>query len=152
VVHFGQVLEGDENMKSPLFYRIASVLLLLFAAGHTLGFQKGDPQWGADSLINSMKSLHFHANGFNRTYWDFYSGFGFFVSVFILFIAVLSWQLGGLPTEVLARMQGPAWSLATCFVAVIFLSWRYFFIVPIAFSVLIAACFIFAAARLPKLR
>ncbi len=44
-------------MKASLLYRIASILLLLFAAGHTLGFRQIDPKWGVDSLIQSMRSI-----------------------------------------------------------------------------------------------
>jgi hypothetical protein len=128
-----------------MLYRIASVLLLLFAVGHTLGFRKTDPKWGVDTLIGLMRSIHFDAQGFSRTYWDFYVGFGLFVSVFLLFAAVLAWQLGGLSAERLALMRGTAWALALCFVAVTILSWRYFFIVPIIFSIVITACLIAAA-------
>jgi len=34
-----------------VLYRIASVLLLLFAIGHTLGFTKTDPKWGSKPLL-----------------------------------------------------------------------------------------------------
>src|SRR6267378_1562563 len=74
-------------MKASLLYRIASVLLLLFAIGHTLGFRQTDPAWGVGSLIDSMRSIHFDAQGFSRTYWDFFSAFGLFFSVFLLFAA-----------------------------------------------------------------
>jgi hypothetical protein len=43
---------------------------------------------------------------------------GFFFSVFLLFAAVLAWQLGGLPAEIFARMRRTAWALAICFAAV----------------------------------
>jgi hypothetical protein len=36
-------------MKASLFYRIASLLLALFAVGHTLGFRQNNPAWGADA-------------------------------------------------------------------------------------------------------
>jgi hypothetical protein len=54
-------------MKASIFYRIAAVLLLLFAVGHTLGFRQTDPAWGADALLGSMRSIHFDLQGFNRT-------------------------------------------------------------------------------------
>jgi hypothetical protein len=38
-------------MKASLFYRIAAVLLLFFAAGHTLGFRQSDPNWGVDTFL-----------------------------------------------------------------------------------------------------
>ena len=92
-------------MKASLLYRIASILLLLFAIGHTLGFRQTNPSWGVASLIDSMRSIHFDAQGFSRTYWDFFSAFGLFFSVFLLFAAVLAWQLAGLPAEIFARMR-----------------------------------------------
>ena len=132
-------------MKVSVLYRIASVLLLLFAIGHTLGFTKTDSKWGVDTLLGSMRSIHFDVQGFDRSYWDFYVGFGLFVSVFLLFSAVLAWQLGGVPQQNLASMRGIAWSFAVCFVLVAFLSGRFFFAVPIIFSVAIALCLIGAA-------
>jgi hypothetical protein len=132
-------------MKASLLHRIASVLLVLFAIGHTLGFRQTDPEWGVGSLIDSMRSIHFDAQGFNRTYWDFFSAFGLFFTVFLLFAAVLAWQLGGLPADTLARVRGTSWALAICFVAVTALSWRYAFTTPIVFSTVITMCLIAAA-------
>jgi hypothetical protein len=115
------------------------------AVGHTLGFAKVQPKWGVDSLVSAMKSTHFDAQGFSRTYWDFYLGFGLFVSALLLFAALLAWQLGGLSRETLAGLRGPAWALAICFVVITFLSWRYFFVAPIAFSLVITVCLSAAA-------
>jgi hypothetical protein len=81
-------------MKASLFYRIAAVLLLLFAVGHTLGFRQSDPAWGVDTLLSSMRSIHFDLQGFSRTYWDLFVAAGFSVGVFYLFAAVLAWQTG----------------------------------------------------------
>jgi hypothetical protein len=127
------------------FYRIASVLLLLFALGHTLGFRQNNPEWAAGSVIDAMRSLHFDAQGFNRSYWDFFSAFGLFFTVFLLFAAVLAWQLSSLPVEIFARVRPMAWALAICFAAVTALSFKYAFTTPIVFSVLITICLITAA-------
>ena len=132
-------------MRPSVFYRIASILLLLFAIGHTFGFRQNNPEWGVDTVLSAMRSIHFDAQGFNRTYWDFFSAFGFFFSVFLLFAAVLAWQLSNLPAETLARIRGIAWTLAICFAAVTALSLRYAFTTPIVFSTLIAVCLIAAA-------
>jgi hypothetical protein len=134
-----------QYVKAPILYRIASILLLLFAAGHTVGFRQNNPEWGADAVLGLMRSIHFDAQGFSRTYWDFFSAFGLFFSVFLLFAAVLAWLLGGLPAETLARVRRIAWALAICFVAVTVLSWRYAFTTPIAFSTAITMCLIAAA-------
>ena len=132
-------------MKASMFYRIAAVLLLLFAVGHTLGFRQSDPKWGVDALLGSMRSIHFDVQGFNRTYWDLFLAAGFSVGVFYLFAAVLAWQLGGVPAETLTRMRGTAWAFALCFAAITVVSWRYLFIVPIVFSIVITLCLTAAA-------
>lgn len=132
-------------MKASLLYRTASVLLILFALGHTLGFRRVDPRWKLDSIIAALRSTHFEVQGLNRTYWDFYVGFGLFVTILLLFTAMLAWQLGGLPKGHLSEMRLVGWSLAACFVVVTFLSWKYFFIVPVIFSGIVAICLILAA-------
>ena len=137
-------------MKASVFYRIAAVLLVLFAVGHTVGFRQSDPKWGVDALLGSMRSIHFDAQGFTRTYWDFFTAFGLFFSVFLVFAAVLAWLLGGLPPETLARVRSIAWALTICFVAVTALSWRYVFTTPIVFSILVTVCLIAAASLSAK--
>lgn len=132
-------------MKAPVFYRIAAILLLLFAAGHTFGFRQSDPQWGVDALLSSMRSIHFSLQGSNRTYWDLFLGAGFSVGVFFLFSAILAWQLGGLPAATLVRMRGTAWAFALCYAAITVVSWKYLFAVPLAFSFLTTLCLIAAA-------
>ena len=137
-------------MKASVFYRIAAVLLVLFAVGHTVGFRQSDPKWGVDALLGSMRSIHFDAQGFTRTYWHFFTAFGLFFSVFLVFAAVLAWLLGGLPPETLARVRSIAWALVICFVAVTALSWRYVFTTPIVFSILVTVCLIAAASLSAK--
>lgn len=132
-------------MKTSVPFRTASVLLVLFAVGHTFGFRQINSAWRAGQVIDSMRSVHFDAQGFSRTYWDFFSAFGLFFSVFLLFTAVLAWQLGGLSAETFARMRGTAWALAICFAAITALSWIYAFTTPIAFSSLITLCLIAGA-------
>jgi hypothetical protein len=95
-------------------------------------------------FLGLMRSVHFDAQGFTRSYWDLFSAFGLFFSVFLLFAAVLAWLLGGLLGETLARVRSIAWALAICFAAVTALSWRYAFTTPIVFSTLITVCLIAA--------
>jgi hypothetical protein len=131
-------------VKARILFRISSVLMVLFAAGHTFGFRQNVPEWGADAVLGLMRSVHFDAQGFTRTYWDFFSAFGLFFSVFLIFAAVLAWLLAGLPADILARVRSIAWALAICFVAVTALNWRYAFTTPIVFSCLITLCLIAA--------
>jgi hypothetical protein len=132
-------------MKAKLFFRIAAVLLLLFSAGHTVGFRTIQPEWGVDALLSSMKTIHFNVQGFQRCYYDFYAGFGLFVSVLLVLAAAVCWQLGGLDAGMLKSLKLTYWGLTLCFVVVSFLSWRYFFLVPLVFSSLVTVCLILAA-------
>ncbi len=126
-------------------YRIAAVLILLFDIGHSSGYPWSDPGWRVD--LGPMQSSRFEIFGFSRTYWDFYVGFGLFVSVFLLLAAVLAWELGGLPAQSLPLVRVTAWMLALCFAAITVLSWMHFFLIPIVFSTLITACLAAAAWR-----
>jgi hypothetical protein len=132
-------------VKASTLYRIASVLLVLFAVGHTFGFRQSDPTWGVDALLQSMRSIHFNVQGFSRTYWDLFVAAGLSVGVFYLFAATLAWQLGGLPAPTLALMRGTRWTFALCFFVITVVSWSRLFTIPIVFSLVITACLISAA-------
>jgi hypothetical protein len=133
-------------VKASLLYRIAAVLLILFAVSHTLGFsQPPDPKWGVDAVVASMRSLHFDVMGSSRSYWDFFMAAGLTVGVFYFFAGILAWLLGGLPSETLARLRGVLWALALCFAAITVVSWIYLFIAPVAFSAVVALLLISAA-------
>jgi hypothetical protein len=80
-----------------------------------------------------------------RTYWDFFSGFGFFVTVLLFFAAILALQLGGLSKETLRSLGLVTWAFALAFVVITLLTWRYFFIAPLVLSSLVALCLLMAA-------
>ena len=134
-------------MKASTLYRVAAICLLLFTVAHTIGFQQSDPTWGVDALRGSMRSIHFDAQGFSRTYWDFFVGAGLTVGVFYLFSAILAWQLSAVPAPNLAQMRVLVWAFALCFAAITILSWRYLFVIPIVFSLVITLCLAAAAWR-----
>ena len=136
-------------MTTSRLYRIAAVVLLLFALGHGIGFHAVDPAWGADGVVGSMRSVHFTIQGFNRSYWDFFLANGFSVDAFLVFAAVLAWQMGGLPDESLGRMRLTAWAFAACFLLLAALCYAYLFMIPLVFSVLVAALLCAAAWRAP---
>ena len=134
-----------------VLFRIAAVLIVLFDVGHTAGYPWSDPTWRVD--LTSIQSTHFDVLGTSRTYWDFYVGFGLFVTVFLLLAAVFAWQLGGLSANDAVRMRGAEWMLALCFASITILAWRYFFVIPVVFSALITLCLIAAmSVRLTQAR
>lgn len=126
-------------MSTTSIYRIVAALILLFALGHTLGFNKVDPSWGVGAPLAALREIRFTAQGTpDRTYWGFYLGFGYFCSVLLLFAACVAWQLSRLPNETLRRLQFISWAFAMVFVVDAFLAWRFFFTAPMIFTMLIA--------------
>lgn len=132
-------------MRASILYRISSVLILLFAIGHTLGFRKTDPSWGVDQALSILKRTMFHIQGFDRTYYGFYVGSGYFVTVFLLFTVIVTWELGRLPSATLAQLPWLTWGLALCYAGSLVISLRYFFMAPVIFSATIFLCLAAAA-------
>lgn len=129
---------------SKSLYTTATVLLLLFAIGHQLGFRKVDPSWHADQVVQAMQYTRMNVGRFQRTYWDFFSGFGFFVTALLLFSAITAWTLGHSSAGDDLRLL--RWSLAICYVVIAVLTWLNFFLIPGLFSTVIALCLVAAAA------
>jgi hypothetical protein len=131
-------------MNTSLVLRIASALTLLFALGHSLGgLQSWSPQ-GDTEVLRAMKSFHFDAMGAMRTYWDFYVGFGLFISVCLLLQAAVLWQLGRLAKENAVRVRPLVGSFVVAYLMSAVLAWRFIFTVPVVFSIAIAACLVTA--------
>lgn len=127
-------------MKSSLLLRVASILTLLFAVGHSMG---GLSLWspaGETEVLGAMRSFHFDASGVSRTYLDFYLGFGFILSVYLLSQAVALWQLASLARTDANRVRPLIGTFFLASVASAFLSWRYIFLVPVVSFLVIAVC------------
>ena len=139
-------------MKAPLFLRIASVLTFLYFAGHTSGIP-WTPGLGPEQLpvIEAMKGHAFDVQGFKRTYWDFYLGFGLVISGFMLMQTVVLWQLGTLAKTDPLRVRPIVASFFIGFIVNAVLSWKYFFAIPlivgVAISVCLALAFVTASSR-----
>src|SRR5262245_67493 len=134
-------------MSASILYRISAVLLVLFAAGHQLGFRSVSPDWHADEVVRGMQVTRFAVQGFSRTYWGFFSGFGFFVTAFLIFSAMLAWHFARSPRELLVREAPILWAFAGCYVIIALLTWAYFFLAPGVFATLVAATLILAAMQ-----
>jgi hypothetical protein len=80
-------------MTTRLWLRISSVITLLIAAGHTLGGLKYWSPMGENQVLKTMRETRFETMGVSRSYFDFYMGFGYSLSVAELMLAVLLWQL-----------------------------------------------------------
>ena len=128
-------------MKSSTFLRIASVITFLYFAGHTASIP-----WtpavgpGEAPVLEAMKAHSFDVLGSNRTYWDFYFGFGVIISAYLMVQAVVLWQLGSLAKREPAQVRAIVASFLVAFIVNAFLSWKYFFAIPLINAILISVC------------
>ncbi|SFS09022.1 hypothetical protein SAMN05216570_2500 [Dyella sp. OK004] len=127
-------------MKPFVLLRIASILTLLFAAGHTSG---GLSLWspaGETDVLRAMRSFHFDAAGTSRTYLDFYLGFGYILSVYLFAQAVVFWQLASIAKSDAYRTRPLIGTFLLVAIASTVLSWRFIFVVPVICSATISVC------------
>src|SRR5215831_18630148 len=97
----------------------------------------GLKQWspmGENPVLKSMTEVRFDTMGRNRSYLDFFMGFGWSISVFMLLQTVLLWQLASLAREEPAHVRPmiAVFGLATLATGVI--AWRFIFPIPALFS------------------
>jgi hypothetical protein len=127
-------------MKAPLLLRIASIITLLLAVGHTSGGLSFWSPAGDTVVLRTMRSFHFDAGGVSRTYLDFYLGFGFIIGVYLLAQAVVLWQLASMAKADPIRVRPLVGSFLLASVVSIFLSWRFIFLLPVVSFTAVAVC------------
>jgi hypothetical protein len=127
-------------MRTTLLLRIASVVSLLFAAGHSLGGQKEWSPMGETDVLQAMRTHRFDVFGVSRTYLDFYRGFGFSLTVTLLLQAVLLWQLASLARTEPRRVGPMIASFGLASLASTVLSWEFILPQPAVFSAFLTAC------------
>ncbi len=133
-------------MSATVLYRIASVLLILFTAGHTVGFLKFVPPTPEGIAVrDSLTRVHFQVRGRDYSYGGFYRGFGLFNSVYLLFSALLAWHLGTLAARDPHAIGAVGWAFCVVMVATLLLCWAYFNMVAVTFSAVLAVCLGWAA-------
>ena len=133
-------------MTTTVLLRVASVISLLFTAGHTLGGLKQWSPMGDNDVLRAMTAVRFDTMGANRSYLDFYMGFGWSISVAMLLQTVLLWQMASLARTDAARVRPmiAVFVLATLAGAII--AWRFIFPVPALFSTVLLVALVAAYA------
>jgi hypothetical protein len=131
---------------TPTFWlRAASIVAMLFAAGHTLGAPWTPATGGAAAgVVDAMKAVHFTAMGSDATYWRFYYGFGLSITGYLLALALITWQIAALARSEARRLRAIILTLASLYAAIGVLSWMYFFAAPLVLAVIVFVCLLVA--------
>jgi hypothetical protein len=127
-------------MKTATWLRVAAVLSVLLALGHTAGgLQHWSPP-GETEVLRSMGSFRFDALGSNRSYLDFYLGFGYIISLYMFAQGLLLWQLSSLASLPDARLRPMVATFLAVSVGIAALDSALFFVLPTVSNLVISIC------------
>jgi hypothetical protein len=138
-------------MASTWLYRVAAIVFVLFAAGHTYGFLSFRAS-SADgrAVYEAMNSVHLMEKGRSYTYGGFYRGFGLSATMSMIFWAFLCWHLGELARTTPAAIGALAWAFFAVQISGAVLSFLYFGAPATVLSVLVAVLVGAAAWLAPR--
>lgn len=134
-------------MTTSLWLRIAAIVTLLHCAGHTMGMP-WTPATGPQetAVIDAMKSVRFDALGSERTYWEFYLGFGLAISVYLAVQSVVLWLMAGLAKRDSARLRPIIAAFFISFALSVVVAWKFFFSIPFFMTMAESLCLALAFA------
>ena len=127
-------------MRPTLLLRIASILTLLLAIGHTSGGLSSWSPAGETETLRAMRSFHFDAAGASRTYLDFYLGFGYTLSAYLLMQVIVLWQLASMAKSDAPRVRPLIGAFLFASLASAALAWRFIFVVPVICFAAVSVC------------
>ena len=127
-------------MNAPILLRTSSVISVLFATGHSLGGRQSWSPAGDTEVLRAMKTVSYHVMGVERSYWDFYAGFGWTLSVYQILQAVLLWQLATIAKDEPHRVRPLVASFFVATIASALIAWKLIFAIPVVFSGVLAVC------------
>src|SRR5271155_3057924 len=105
-------------MKATVLYRIAAVVFVLFALGHTYGFLSlRAPSPEGRAVYDAMNTVHFVVHDHSYSYGGFYRGFGLSCTVSMIFSAFFSWHLGELARSTPSSIGAMGWVFVAAQVA-----------------------------------
>jgi hypothetical protein len=96
-----------------------------------------------------MTTIHFDAMGVNRSYLDFFMGFGWSITAAMLLQTVLLWQMASLARNNAAQVRPMIAAFALATLASAALAWRFLFPLPALFCLVLLAVLI-AAYAVPR--
>ncbi len=134
-------------MTATFWLRISSIITLLFAVGHTLGGRKSWSPMGENAVLSAMRDIHFQTMGVNRSYLDFYTAFGWSLSVAQLMLAVLLWQLASLARTNVTAVKPMIAVVAVAMAVTGVIAWQLLFPLPALFSLVLVASLVVAFTK-----
>jgi len=121
-------------MQSTRLYKIAGVLLFVWAAGNTYGLLNF---W---RVAGPMPAVHFPLGHAPFSYAQIVLGYQVFCSLCVLFAAYLTWHLGTLARKTPQAIGAVGWILFAYLLAGVYVSWIFFSGFVLILSAVITIC------------
>jgi hypothetical protein len=134
-------------MTTTVLLRISAVISLVFALGHSLGGLKRWSPMGDNDVLKAMETVRFDTMGANRSYLDFFMGFGWSLTVAMLLQSVLLWQLASLARNDAAQVRPMIAAFAVATLAGGIIAWEFIFPIPTLFSAALLVVLVAAYAK-----
>jgi len=131
--------------------RASSILFVLLTIGHTSAYPWTSNQVLQEKqLVGSMKSVELEFFGERSSYWHLYFGWGLFVAVLLLTLAIILWFLSDF-VRFAPRPLGVITAVisATCLVGAYF-SFRFFYTPPFIMLSVMCAILLTATVQLRR--
>lgn len=146
----------SNNKRLPGFFsssvaliRVSSILVVLETVGHMTGYP-----WTSNNvlqetqLVRSMKAVDFLFFGERSSYWNLYSGWGLFIAVLLLTLAISLWFLSDLARLAPRQVGVITGIISTSLLACAYLSFQFFYLPS---SLLLSATFVILLAAAVRL-
>ena len=131
-------------MKTASWLRIAAGLTIVQLLGHVFGAVLAGPTRGAEevALRDTMREFRVTAMGMERSYWDFYFGFGWVITAFLATLVVVIWCTARVAQDAPHLARPLVASLAIGYAAVTVICALFFVTAPIVIAGTITACLV----------
>jgi hypothetical protein len=139
-------------MSATLLYRIAAVLLILFAAAHTFGTLIAQPPTPEAAGIRDNMNKAFSVEGKSYSYGNFYQGLAICITIYLLLLAFLAWHMAGMAGRHPEAIGALGWVLCASKIATMIVAWIYIAPGPAITSALVALVLGLAAWRARALK
>ena len=101
---------------------------------------------GENEVLQAMATVRFETMGASRSYLDFFMGFGWSISVFMLMQTVLLWQIASMARTNAVQVRPLITVFALANLASGIIAWRFIFPMPAVFSVVLVLVLVAAYA------
>lgn len=129
--------------------RLCAILFFGLTAGHISAYPFAhEDARGGKQLVDSMKYAGFEFLGERSTYWNLYFGWGIFVTVLLLTLALVLWLLSDLARLAPRRIGAITAIISSASFAGAYLSYRFFFIPPVLLLLIIGLVMLKTAIQL----